>query len=120
MSSPDPIPPELARLAPIPRDDDDPVFPAPWAARGFALTVAVNERTVFSWSEWAEALGAALAAEKTGSDSEAYWRAWLAALETVLARHDLVGSAELLRMQQAWRSAAKGTPHGEAIELRRL
>ena len=108
----------LPGLAAIPREEDGPVFPAPWAARAFALAVALNERGVFSWSEWAEALGAALAAER-GDDPEACWRAWLAALEAVLGRRGVAGAPELAELQQAWREAAEATPHGQAVELTR-
>jgi len=96
----------------------DPSFPTPWAARAFALTVALHERGLFSWREWTEALGAALQGGQSGTDDEAYWRCWLAALEAILARKAVAGSADLQALQQAWREAAAATPHGEPIELR--
>ena len=46
--------PELPGL---PRDDDGPVFREPWEAQAFALAVALHERGVFTWPEWAQALG---------------------------------------------------------------
>ena len=39
---------------------DEPVFAEPWQASAFAMTVALNERGLFTWSEWAETLGAEL------------------------------------------------------------
>lgn len=116
MSRPEP---DLASLGAISRDENAPVFPAPWAARAFALAVALNERGVFSWSEWAEALGAALVRER-GDDPEAYWRAWVSALENVLGGRHVADASLLAQLQQAWREAAKRTPHGEAIELLQL
>ena len=111
-----------AALAAIPRVAgglmDEPVFPAPWAARAFALAVALNERGLFTWSEWAEALGAALR-DAPGSDPEAYWRCWLAALEDMLRRKQVAVATELPELQDAWRRAAERTPHGEPIELLR-
>ncbi len=108
--------PEAALAGAIFRGEDGPVFPAPWAARAFALTVALHERGVFSWSEWAGALGAALRTE-TGEDPEAYWRAWMAALEEVLARQGVASGRDLSGLQQAWREAAERPPHGQVIEL---
>ena len=35
-------------------------FDAPWQAQAFALVVALHERGVFTWAEWAETLGAAV------------------------------------------------------------
>ncbi len=110
---------ELAVLGPIPRDADGPVFPAPWAARAFAMAVALNEDGYFGCSEWAEALGAALANADAAdpADPEAYWRCWLTALEAMLDAKQVARPADLLALQGAWRRAAEATPHGRPIEL---
>jgi nitrile hydratase accessory protein len=109
----------LAGFAAIPRDADVPVFPAPWAARAFALAVALNEGGLFTWSEWAEMLGAELRRPKQqgATDPEAYWRAWLAALEAILSRKEVAASADLATLQEAWRRTAEATPHGREIVL---
>jgi nitrile hydratase accessory protein len=109
----------LEQVASIPRDCDGPVFPAPWAARAFALCVALNERGVFSWSEWSETLGTHVAKATRGNaaDPEAYWRAWLAALEDILGKKQVAGRHALLDLKEAWRRAAEATPHGRPIEL---
>lgn len=119
MSAPDRSAAALRAVSSIPRSEDGPVFPSPWAARAFALTLALQERGVFSWGEWAEVLGAAVAREaaEDPSDPEAYWRSWLAALEAVLASKRLAGAEDLADLKEAWRRAAEATPHGEAIEL---
>jgi nitrile hydratase accessory protein len=111
----------LSAVASVPRDADGPIFPAPWAARAFALAAALNERGLFGWSEWSEALAAALPRETEAdpADPEAYWRAWLAALETMLERKRLAAPADLLALQNAWRRAARDTPHGAPVELLR-
>jgi nitrile hydratase accessory protein len=111
----------LSAVASIPRDAGGPIFPAPWAARAFALAIALNERHVFAWREWSDALGAAIARDADGdpADAEAYWRSWLAALEDILAKKQLAGAADLAALQTAWRRAAEATPHGEPIELPR-
>jgi nitrile hydratase accessory protein len=103
----------------IPRGDGGPVFPAPWAARAFALAVALNERGVFTWSEWSEVLGAEVArlSAADAADPEAYWRAWLAALESLLTAKKVARSSDLVMLREAWRDAAQRTPHGHPIEL---
>jgi nitrile hydratase accessory protein len=111
----------LSAVVSIPRTADGPVFPAPWAARAFALAVALHERDVFAWREWSDALGAAIAGDPSGDpeDPEAYWRSWIAALEDILAEKQLAGTADIAALQAAWRRAAEATPHGEPIELSR-
>jgi nitrile hydratase accessory protein len=109
----------LNGVASIPRDVDGPVFPAPWAARAFAMAVALHERGVFAWSEWSEILGphVAKATVHDAADPEAYWQAWLAALEDILGRKGVGSQSALLNLQEAWREAAEHTPHGQPIEL---
>ena len=41
----------------IPCDADGPVFREPWEAQAFAMTLALHERGLFSWPEWAATLG---------------------------------------------------------------
>ena len=40
----------------IPQDEDGPVFREPWEAQAFAMTLALYDRGLFTWSEWAAAL----------------------------------------------------------------
>jgi nitrile hydratase accessory protein len=109
----------LTEIASIPRDSDGPVFPTPWAARAYALAVALNERKVFTWSEWSKTLGpkVEIATRGRAGDSEAYWEAWLAALEEILGRKQVAAHADLLDLKEAWREAAEHTPHGQPIAL---
>ena len=51
-----------AAIPGIPRDADGPVFCEPWEAQAFAITVALEGRSVFTWGEWAETLGAEIKA----------------------------------------------------------
>ena len=109
----------MEAISTIPRDNDGPVFPTPWAGRAFALAVAMNERGVFTWSEWSEILGAKVADTTRGraGNAEAYWEAWLAALEDILGRKQVAARSDLLDLKEAWRAAAERTPHGQSIEL---
>jgi nitrile hydratase accessory protein len=99
-------------VAPIPGGEDGPVFPAPWSARAFALAVALNDRGLFSSSEWAEALAAARAAED-GHEPEAYWRAWMAALE------ELLGGTALLVAGNSWIFSKPGGMRRSGLRMAR-
>ncbi|MBD9666376.1 nitrile hydratase accessory protein [Variovorax beijingensis] len=109
-------------LAPgMPRDADGPVFNAPWEAQAFAMTLALHERGLFTWAEWAEALAAQIAAAQAAGDPDTgntYYRHWLAALEGLVARKGVSSGDELARYRHAWDHAADRTPHGQPIELR--
>ncbi len=107
----------LEKVASIPRESDGPVFPAPWAARAFAMAVAMHEREIFTWGEWSKMLGPHVANVHDAADPEAYWRAWLAALEDILGQKRVGSRAALLDLKEAWRAAAERTPHGQPIEL---
>jgi nitrile hydratase accessory protein len=105
----------------LPRDDAGPVFRAPWQAQAFAMTLALYERGLFTWPEWAQALAdriRAAPAQPGEDDSDAYYRQWLETLEGMVAAKGASSPAELQRYQQAWDHAADRTPHGQPIELR--
>jgi nitrile hydratase accessory protein len=119
LSAPDASRAALTEVASIPRDSNGPVFPTPWAARAYAITVAMNKRGAFTWSEWSKTLGPKVAIATRGrtSDAEAYWEAWLTALEEIPSRKHVADETELLDLKEAWREAAEHTPHGRPIEL---
>jgi nitrile hydratase accessory protein len=105
----------------IPRNDNGPVFNAPWEAEAFALAVSLNERGVFTWSEWAQILGDEIKKAQAAGDpdtGETYYHHWLATLERVLAEKGLTDAAQLRRTRDAWAQACARTPHGAPIELR--
>jgi nitrile hydratase accessory protein len=104
----------------IPRDDGGPVFREPWEAQAFAMVVALNERGLFTWSEWAAALGAEIKRAQSAGDPDlgtTYYRHWLAALERLVAQKGVAGLDVLARYRDAWDRAADRTPHGQPIEL---
>lgn len=100
---------------------DAPVFAEPWQAHAFALTLALHERGLFSWPEWAGALAAEIEAAQAAGDpdrGDTYYRHWLAALERLVAAKGASSADELARTRAAWDQAAGRTPHGQPIELR--
>lgn len=118
------IDPEMVRRAaeavPDAGGADGPVFREPWEAEAFALTLALHERGVFSWSEWTAALSEQIRraqAAGTPDRGETYYRHWLAALEWMLVQKGATDAATLARYRDAWADAGKHTPHGAPIEL---
>ncbi len=100
--------------------DSGPVFKEPWEAQAFAMTLALHQKGVFTWTEWAEALAAHIATAQAAGDpdlGDTYYHHWLAALESLVAAKGVSSMDELMRHQQAWDHAADRTPHGQPVEL---
>jgi nitrile hydratase accessory protein len=105
----------------IPRDDEGPVFREPWEAQAFAMALALHERGLFTWNEWAEALAGEIRRAQAAGDpdtGETYYRHWLATLERLVAEKGVASTEALHRYLDAWDHAADRTPHGSPIELR--
>ena len=105
----------------IPGDADGPVFREPWQAQAFAMTLALHERGLFTWPEWAAVLAIEIKRAQAAGDpdtGETYYRHWLAALERLVAERGVTDAAALARYRDAWDRAADRTPHGAPIELR--
>jgi nitrile hydratase accessory protein len=96
---------------------DDPVFAEPWEAEAFALVVALHERGLFSWAEWAETLSTEVKSPTAAADGSDYYEHWLRALEKLLAAKGVAGTAEVDDLAAAWERAAHATPHGKPILL---
>jgi len=115
----------LADVPGIPCDGEGsgaaPVFAEPWQAQAFAMALALQQRGVFTWQDWAVTLGAEIDKARAAGDPDdgsTYYLHWLATLERLVAEKG-VASAEMLdRYVHAWDHAADRTPHGTPIELR--
>jgi nitrile hydratase accessory protein len=110
------------RLSGLPSDERGPVFREPWEARAFGMAVALCERGLFTWPEFAAQLSAeiaAAAARGQEDDGTRYYLHWLAALEALVADRRLIGRDELAARADEWARAARETPHGQPIELDR-
>lgn len=104
----------------IPCDAEGPVFREPWEAQAFAMALALHDRGLFTWPEWAATLGATIKQAQADGDpdtGETYYRHWLAALESLVAQKGVTDSRTLARYRHAWEHAADRTPHGAPIEL---
>jgi nitrile hydratase accessory protein len=107
-------------LANLPRDATGPVFREPWEAQAFALVVDLQAHRLFTWSEWAEALGTEIRNAQLAGDpdlGDSYYRHWLAALERLVVETGMTDENALVATRAAWDRAAKATPHGRPILL---
>jgi nitrile hydratase accessory protein len=105
----------------IPRDADGPVFREPWEAQAFAMALALHERGIFTWQEWAATLGEEIKRAQALGDpdtGETYYRHWLNTLERLVAAKGVTDRVTLARYRDAWDHAADRTPHGTPIELK--
>jgi nitrile hydratase accessory protein len=99
---------------------DEPVFSEPWEARVFALALSLNEKGLFTWTEWAAALGAQIEKAQGNGDpdlGDSYYRHWMEALEALVTEKGLSSTLELARHHGAWKSASERTPNGHPIAV---
>ena len=64
------------------------MFREPWEAQAFAMTLALHERGLFTWPEWAATLGEEIKRAQAAGDpdtGETYYHHWLNALERLVA-----------------------------------
>ncbi|MGZ9187196.1 MAG: nitrile hydratase accessory protein [Candidatus Binatia bacterium] len=105
----------------IPRDENGPVFRAPWEAHAFAMALALHEKALFAWPEWSAMLGEEIKKAQAAGDpdtGETYYHHWLATLERMVAAKGAASAQALAEHFQAWERAMQRTPHGKPIELR--
>jgi nitrile hydratase accessory protein len=79
--------PELQGLQGMPRDADSPVFNEPWEARAFAMVLALHQRGLFTWPQWAAALSHQISQAQAAGDADlgdTYYQHWLLALESLV------------------------------------
>ncbi len=110
----------ISELGQIPRDDDGPVFNAPWEASAFALAVRLSEQGHFTWQEWATVLSTEITRAQEGGDpdlGDTYYHHWVQALERLCSEKALVSPPDMDQRKEDWRRAYLNTPHGKPIEL---
>jgi nitrile hydratase accessory protein len=77
----------VRQLPGIPLQGDGPVFNEPWEAKAFAMTLALHERGLFTWPQWAQALSREIDRAHASGDADlgdTYYRHWLLALESLV------------------------------------
>jgi nitrile hydratase accessory protein len=78
----------LPELPGMPLDADSPVFNEPWEARAFAMVLALHQRGLFTWPQWAAALSRQITQAQAAGDADlgdTYYQHWLRALESLVA-----------------------------------
>ena len=113
-------PTDFSVLKGLPFEDNSVVFREPWEAQAFGLALALYERGLFTWDEWAQALAEQIRAAQTLGDPDlgnTYYRHWLAAIEALVNAKGVSSPEELGRYQRAWDHAADRVAHGQPIEL---
>ncbi|HET6235072.1 MAG TPA: nitrile hydratase accessory protein [Acetobacteraceae bacterium] len=104
----------------LPADTHGPVFREPWEAQAFAMTLALHDKGLFAWREWAAMLGETIKAAQAAGDRDTgdiYYYHWLATLERMVAQKAVTTQADLASHRDAWQRAAARTRHGQPIEL---
>jgi nitrile hydratase accessory protein len=96
---------------------DAPVFAEPWQAEAFAMVVALHERKLFTWEEWAQALSARLKRPGALDDGSDYYQCWLEALESLITEKNIAVKSDIDLLAASWQRAAHATPHGQPIRL---
>lgn len=106
----------------MPRGEDGPVFAEPWEGQAFAMALALHERGLFTWAEWAERLALEIRDAQAAGDpdlGDSYYHHWLKALEKLVVEKQVLSASDLADRHDAWDRAARATPHGEPIVLGR-
>lgn len=100
--------------------DGQPAFTEPWQVQVLALVEVMTRTGRFTPSDWAEALGAELAAADAASapdTTETYFEAAVVALEKLTLQHSPLAADDLTSRKAAWTAAYLRTPHGAPVEL---
>lgn len=105
---------------------DDPLAPRnatfeePWQAQVLAIADTMVATGMFTASQWAKTLGAAVKAADTkgaADTTETYYTAALEALETLTRLETTIDTAALSKRKKDWAAAYLATPHGKPVLL---
>ena len=115
------MPPNMPGMPAVPQDGNSPVFKAPWEAQAFGLVLSLYDNGCFTWPEWVECLSSEITGAQARGEADlgdTYYRHWLAALETIVAKKGLASAAELATRRAEWEKADRDRAFGEAPVLR--
>ena len=102
------VPPSSIAPDTLLRELDGPAFAEPWMAQAFACTVYLSRRGLFTWNEWVDVFSTEIKTHPQQSGeaaNAAYYRQWLAALETMVGLKRAASTAEISERQETWRKA---------------
>ena len=74
------------------------MFREPWEAQAFAMTLALHQRGLFTWPEWAATLGEEIKNAQAAGDpdtGETYYHHWLATLERMVTEKGVTDARDL-------------------------
>jgi nitrile hydratase accessory protein len=101
---------------------DEPAFAEAWQAQAFAMVQALQQQGHITPREWMDALSTEIAASNARGepdDGSRYYDCWLAALEKLVVTKRFMSQAEMAGRKREWDEAARATPHGQPIVLKR-
>ena len=107
-------------LKPLAAADGEPAFAEAWQAEVLAIADTLVQSGLFTAGDWSNALGTALKEADSGGEpdtQETYYRAALAALETLVAEHSEIDRQAMRGMREDWERAYRSTPHGQPVNL---
>ena len=99
----DPAVAAMSGTVALPRKNGEIVFSAPWQSRAFGAAVALQAKLGFPWMEFQRRLIAAVEAAPAREDedpTDAYYRQWLDALESLVTEQGLLRDDELARRRE--------------------
>jgi nitrile hydratase accessory protein len=85
---------EMAGTYALPRKSGEMVFHDEWERRAFAIAVSLVEQGQLEWSEFQQRLIECIAEAEQGdpkNPSRGYYESWLASLEALLRKKQLLG-----------------------------
>jgi nitrile hydratase accessory protein len=103
-----------------PLSPPQPAFDEPWQAQALALADSLVKAGHFSAQDWAQMLGAALAAAEArgAADTlETYYLAVVEALENLSTQQAGISRQDMDQRRAAWEAAYHRTPHGQPVVL---
>jgi nitrile hydratase accessory protein len=93
-------------------------FKAPWEAQVFSLVVQLGDRHFFSWTQWADTLGAVIREAKAAGDpdlGDTYYEHWVKALERLMHEKGIADAATIEALAQ---QVEREADHRREMQLR--
>ena len=110
----------MSQLDQYSREETHKPFDEPWHAEVFAVTLHLNEKKLFSWAEWTDAIGKQIKKGRLTrhiDGSNDYYNLWLQALIDLISTKGVTDAEAILEVQNRWADAYRNTPHGKPVKL---